>query len=99
MIGYYEAAFEREMGCSVADMWRWLPGALRDRPTQPLVDGADVTVGTGQLRIRWQVLEPRRLGLARFERMRVQFTFEAVPDEERQALMRYFDLYTQRGGG
>jgi hypothetical protein len=99
MIGYYEPAFEREMGCSVADMWRWLPGALRGRPLSPFEDGVDVAVGSGHLRIRWQLLAPRRLGLVRFERMRVQFAFEAVPEDERQTLMRYFDLYTQRGGG
>ena len=99
MIGYYPAAFVREMGCSVADMWRWLPGALKGRVLQPVADGVDAAVGAGTLRIRWQLLEPRRLGLARFERLQVSFDFEAVPDDERQALMRYFDLYTQRGGG
>jgi hypothetical protein len=32
-------------------------------------------------------------------RLAIAFHFERVDEAKRQAFMRYFDLYTQRGGG
>ena len=95
----YEALFERDMGCTEGDWLRWLPGAVATRPIT-LGDGrAVVGIDPGVLRLRWQVLPPRRIALATLPRLGVHFEFDGVSAEERHAFMRYFDLYTQRGGG
>lgn len=56
-------------------------------------------VDDGQLTLRWAQLTPRRLGSAVLPRMWVRFDFQGLGDPQRQAFMRRFDLYTQRGGG
>ena len=45
------------------------------------------------------MLPPRAIGLVRFARMAMDYRFDGVADDERLAFMKYFDLYTQRGGG
>jgi len=45
------------------------------------------------------VLPPRQIGMVRFMRLAVHYRFDGVADDVRQAFMKYFDLYTQRGGG
>lgn len=96
----YAASFGREMGCTEREWLSWLPGAV-GRHALALGPGrADVGIGSGQLQLRWQTLEPRAIGLARFPRLAVQFDFDdAVDEASRRAFMRYFDLYMQRGGG
>ena len=44
-------------------------------------------------------LPPRRLGIVQLPRMAVRYHFDGVDDAARNEFMRYFDLYTQRGGG
>jgi hypothetical protein len=100
MQGDYAAAFEREMGCTEAEWLSWLPGAVRTHALTLGSGEARVAIGAGRLQLRWQTLEPRRIGLARLPRLAVQFNFDAALDEvSRQTFMRYFDLYMQRGGG
>lgn len=99
MFSHYPPRFEREMGCTVEDMQRWLPGALPGLALQHRPDGVDAAVGEGRVSLRWQVLPPRRLGLASFPRLQVLFDFPGVEEARRQGLMKHFDLYTQRGGG
>ena len=53
----------------------------------------------GTLRLRWQVLTPRRIAMIVLPRLAVSFEFVAVAEAERQRFMRHFDLATQRGGG
>lgn len=96
----YAAEFEREQGFAEADWLRCLPGAVRGAAIDLATPGtARVAVGSGLLTLRWQVMPPRCIGLVRFLRLAVHYHFEAVGDDERQAFMKYFDLYTQRGGG
>jgi hypothetical protein len=96
----YEPEFDREQGFAEADWLRCLPGAVRGAAIDLATPGqARVVVAGGTLTLRWQVLPPRKIGLARFARLAVQYRFEGVADDERQAFMKYFDLYTQRGGG
>ena len=96
----YEAAFHREQGFAEADWLRCLPGAVRGAAIDLATPGtARVAVGSGTLTLRWQVLPPRAIGLVRFARLGVDYRFDGVADDERQAFMKYFDLYTQRGGG
>lgn len=87
------------MGCTEAELTRWLPGAVGGRAVGVVHDRAEVAVGQGTLRLQWRVLEPRRIGLLRMPRLAVSFRFDGVDDATRQQVMRHFDLYTQRGGG
>ena len=96
----YEATFHREQGFAEADWVRCLPGAVRGAAIDLSRPGhATVAVGGGSLTLRWQVLPPRAIGLVRFARLAVDYRFDGVADEDRHTFMKYFDLYTQRGGG
>lgn len=92
--------FEREQGFTEADWLRCLPGAVRGLALDSSEPGlARVLLGEGCFTLRWQVLPPRVIGLARLPRLAVRYRFERVAEAERLAFMRYFDLYTLRGGG
>lgn len=99
MQSWYPGQFEREMGCTEAELLTWLPGAARGLPVVLQPGQAAVSIGSGRLQLRWQPLPPRRIALLALPRLAVSFVFEAVDAAERQRFMRHFDLYTQRGGG
>jgi len=97
---HYAAEFERDMACTQAEWLRWLPGATGGRPLRLEAGRAHVALATGSLLLSWFELPPRQIALMRLPRLGVRFVFDgAVPEAERQRFMRYFDLYTQRGGG
>ena len=92
--------FEREQGFTDTDWQRCLPGAVGTHRLDLSPPGkARVQIGAGELQLCWQVLAPRQIALMRLPRLRVHYQFDGVGDAERTAFMRYFDLYTQRGGG
>jgi hypothetical protein len=92
--------FEREQTGSEADWLRCLPGAVREHTIAlPAPGRAVVSIGAGTLELAWRMLPPRRLGLVQLPRMAVQYRFDGVDAAARSRFMRYFDLYTQRGGG
>lgn len=93
--------FAREMGITASDWTRSLPLAVSaHRLEWTEGTGARIHVaGGGQLVLTWQAQEPRRIGLARFPRLQVEFAFDGVEVERRIAFMRHFDLFMQRGGG
>ncbi len=93
------ARFEREMGCTADELRRWLPGASGGRAVAWRADGADVRIGSGRLHLDWQVLPPRRIASIVLPRLQVRFDFDGVGVDERRGFMRFFDLYTHRGGG
>ncbi len=100
MQGHYPAEFRREQGFTEADWLNCLPGATADHELS--LDGpgrATVRIGDGRLHLAWQVRPPRRIALMRMPVLATHYRFEGVPDDARQAFMRFFDLYTQRGGG
>jgi hypothetical protein len=99
MQGWYAESFEREMGCTADELQRWLGGALQGRLFDAAPHGAVVPIGDGRLQIGWRTLPPRQIALMRMPRLAVTFRFERVDEALRQRVMRYFDLYTQRGGG
>ena len=99
MQGWYPETFEREMGCTADELLRWLPGASGGRTLESRPDGAQITIGAGSMRLQWQALPPRQIALMQMPRLAVCFDFERVDELVRQQFMRYFDLYTQRGGG
>jgi hypothetical protein len=96
----YSASFEREMGCTVAELLRWLPGASGAAAVALDGDSARIgPIGDGALQLAWQVLPPRRIALIAMPRIHIRFSFEGVDEAARHVFMRHFDLYTQRGGG
>ena len=99
MQGHYPLAFEREMGCTEAELRGWLPGASRERSIAWRDDGADIAFDNGTVSIDWRRGEPRRIALIVLPRLHIRFEALGVEDAAWQAFMRYFDLYTQRGGG
>lgn len=99
MHGRYPLAFEREMGCTEAELRAWLPAACGDRPITWRTQGARIALAPGHADIDWQALAPRRLALIVLPRLAVHFEAHGVDEAQWQRFMRYFDLYTQRGGG
>ncbi len=96
----YPPAFNREQGFTEADWLRCLPGAVHDNAIDLRQPGqALVLIGSGELYLSWQPLPPRQIALVRLPRLAVQYRFERVDDSARAEFMRYFDLYTMRGGG
>jgi hypothetical protein len=100
MSSRYPAEFRREQGFTERDWLRCLPGAVRACALDLTQAGqARVSIGSGSLTLGWQVLAPRAIALMRMPRLAVHYRFDAVSDDERADFMRYFDLYTMRGGG
>jgi hypothetical protein len=99
MQGYYPLAFEREMGCTEAELRGWLPGATRERPIAWSEVGAEISLDGGTVAITWRRGEPRRIALIVLPRLHVHFEARGIDEAAWQRFMRYFDLYTQRGGG
>ena len=95
----YAEAFQRDMGCTEAEWLSWLPRAVGTHTVQRQGRSAWVTLGAGGLHLHWQVMPPRVIALIRLPVLRMDFRFEGVSSEERNAFMRHFDLTTQRGGG
>lgn len=95
----YPAQFEREMGCTEAELLGWLPGAVGGRDFTLAEGCARVPLEGGQLALCWKPLPPRVIALMRMPRLWVSFSFEGVSPGLRHDFMKYFDLYTQRGGG
>jgi len=99
MQGHYPPAFEREMGCTEAELRGWLPGASRHSRLEWREHGVDIALDAGRVAIDWQPMAPRRIALIVLPRLQVRFAATAVDEAAWQRFMRYFDLYTQRGGG
>lgn len=99
MQSWYAQSFEREMGCTAGELLAWLDGACGGRPVSLGEHRASVQIDAGHLCLQWQALPARQIALMRMPRLAVSFRFEHVEEAMRQKFMRYFDLYTQRGGG
>lgn len=96
----FDAAFEREQGCTEAEWLGWLPGAVGGHALRLTAPGrARVDIGNGRLELAWTVLPPRQIALMRMPRLQVRYRFEGLDAEARSRFMQYFDLYLQRGGG
>lgn len=101
MQAHYPVEFAREQGCTEAEWLGWLPGAVRRHAWRLSAPGqATIDLPGGPLTIHWQTLPPRQIALIRMPRMQIHYRFApATAEAEREAFMRYFDLYMQRGGG
>ncbi len=92
-------ALEREMGCTRAELLRWLPGATRHAPARQDGDAVVVAVEGGQVRIVARELPPRRIALVTLPVLAVRFEFEGLDAAARERFLAWFDTYTRRGGG
>ncbi len=99
MQAHYPFSFEREMGCTAAQLRGWLPGASGDRNIDWHEDSASLELDGGSVSIAWQVREPRRIARIVLPRLQVRFEARRVDESTWQRFMRHFDLHTQRGGG
>lgn len=93
----------REMGCTLTDFARWLPGATRHAPVITAADGEVVhhriSVGGGTVEIDLQPLPPRRIALFCLPVLQVTFRFGDLDQAARADFLTHFDHYTRRGGG
>lgn len=89
----------REMGCSRADLERW----LREFTGQPVLQADDeairVPVADFEVHVRVSPAPLRRLGLITFRALRVQFIYPPERAAQAREWIRGFDFHTQRGGG
>lgn len=99
MQSFYAEHFEREMGCTEAEWLRWLPAAIGSHPFEPGAQAVSVQMGAGQLTLTWRVAAPRVIALLCIPRLLVNFRFSGLNGAQRDAFMKRFDLYMQRGGG
>jgi hypothetical protein len=90
---------QRQMGCSQADLRRWLTEMFA-------ADVGDFEAGRLQLHrfgvpvtIIAQDLQPRRLGLVALRVVDVSFEYSPADRERVRAWIVNFDRHTQRGGG
>lgn len=100
MQSHYPAEFHREQGFTEADWLHCLPGATAGHAL--VLDGpgrATVHIGDGRLQLAWRVMPPRQIALMRMPVLATHYRFDGVPEAQRQTFMKFFDLYTQRGGG
>lgn len=87
------------MGCTRAELLRWLPGATGGAPVRAEGDDLVLRVGRGQVHLALREFPPRRIALVSLPVLAVRFTFAGLDAEERRAFLERFDLYTRRGGG
>ena len=99
MQAHYLFKFEREMGCTAEELRSWLPGASGGRAIEWREGGAVVPLDEGRATLSWQTLAPRRIALMTLPRLLVRIEARSVDEAAWQGFMKYFDLYTQRGGG
>jgi hypothetical protein len=94
---------QREMGCTMAEFVRWLPGATRGAPIVSGMDGTtavySVSVPGGMVEISLQVAPARRIAAMALPVLLVTFRFIGLDPAERAEFLTHFDNYTRRGGG
>ena len=90
---------QREMGCTLEEFLRWLPGATRHAPVIRQDGMYSVLSEQGKVDITLEVLPERRIASIRLPVLRVHFRFVGMAQVQRVAFLEYFDRYTLRGGG
>jgi len=90
---------QRVMGCSRADLERWVAELLGPGVGRFVGDRLDLAAAGVPIAIVVRDLPPRTLGLIRFHELEVRFEY---PPEQRAIAREWiarFDRHTQRGGG
>lgn len=95
--------FERRMGCTSADLVRWLPQALGNLyPSTTLqIDGRVLKEADHpQLQIFGTSQPVRKIALLEIPVLHLRLEFsEGGTRDDCEAALKRFDLYTRRGGG
>lgn len=89
----------REMGCTLTEFQRWLPGATRHATVDSAANVHRVHAKGGIVEITLTECAPRRIASIALPVLSVTFRFIDMSDEAREAFLTYFDRYTRRGGG
>lgn len=93
--------FERDMGCTIAELLASLEKALPQAAVR--IDTghaqASATFEDGMLHLAWGELPPRRIALLVLPRTQVRFHYESMSALRRHEVQRRFDMVYQRGGG
>lgn len=91
------------MGCTSADLMRWLPQALGElhANTSLVIDGQILKeADQPQLRIFGSSQPLRKIALLEIPVLQLRFQFsENWSQDDCEAALNRFDLYTRRGGG
>jgi len=90
---------EREMGCTLEELTRWLPGAVGPAVATPVAGGWRIAVPGGEVRLEVEPRPPRRIALISLPVLHVRFRFLGLGSEAREAFLARFDAWTRRGGG
>ena len=90
---------QREMGCTLGEFLRWLPGATRYAPMRLNANKAVVQAGKATVEISFTQAPPRKIDLISLPVLEVSFRFSGAGADAYREFMAYFDLYTKRGGG
>ena len=98
---FIDIEFEQTMGCTAAELQRWLPDALPGAQVAASVSAcrADARFADGTLTLTWRTLPALRIALLAIPRLQVHFAYAGLTPERRREVQRRFDLATQRGGG
>lgn len=91
--------FEREMGLTHSEFFRTLPSAVGERTYSVVGNRVTVELNKGQLVLTLAPETVRRIASIRIPMTPVSFSFENVPQDEKQGFLSYFDKRFQRGGG
>lgn len=95
--------FERKMGCTSADLLRWLPQALGDLYSQTSLvidDKIFLRVERPKLEIHGATQPARKIALLEIPVLEVRLRFASNwTRADCEAALNQFDLYTRRGGG
>ena len=92
-------SLQREMGCTLEEFLRWLPGATRHAPMQIDAGKAVVHAGEAIVEISFTEAPPRKIARIAMPVLLVSFRFSGAGTGAYREFMAYFDLYTRRGGG
>lgn len=91
--------FDRVMGCSQADLARWLTELTGSDHGMAANGRAHIPQAWGTLEVRTEPLPASAIGLVRMQRLRVRFVYPAGAEERAREWVTRFDKHTQRGGG
>jgi hypothetical protein len=89
----------RVMGCSRADLERWVRELTGLQGRQFQGGRLDLSDAGIPVCIITHELVPRRIGLVSFAQLEVGFEYPASQAEAARDWIRRFDRHTQRGGG
>lgn len=90
---------QRVMGCSRADLERWVREMCGPAAAGFVADRLDLAPAGVPVAIVVRDAPPRRLGMVRFRELDVRFEYAPADRDAARRWIAEFDRHTQRGGG